>query len=511
MIQKLLIANRGEIALRVARSAREMGIATVGVVSEADRQSRHGQEVDEAYFLGASAPSESYLNQQKILEIAKQSGADAIHPGYGFLSENAGFAQRVLDSGLKWVGPTPEVIELMGDKIAARKTAKKLDVPVIPGVEEAVEDPAQLRRIAEQLGYPVLLKASGGGGGKGIRLVHEQARLASELAMAQSEARKAFGHPAIFIEKAMLNVRHIELQIFGTADGRFLHFGERECSLQRRHQKVVEEAPSPISSPSLRRKLVDAGRKLVAGISYQNAGTLEFLVDDRENVYFLEMNTRLQVEHGVTEAISGVDLVREQLLAASGIASELQQRQIQFNGHAIELRVYAEDPFRGFLPQAGEIRDLALPEGPFIRVDTALFAGESVSLHYDPMLAKLIAWGADRQQCIDRLARAAEDFVITGPRTSLPLISKLAKNEQFRSGQFHTKWLDEFCSQLEAPNPALIRKTALAAALFVDSQKTGSAPSMSSTPAISSRPRSESGYGGAASAWALSGRGRRRF
>lgn len=465
MMKKLLIANRGEIVLRVARSCRELGIATVGVYSEADAHGAHVREVDEAYLLGPAAPSESYLNQDKIIAVAKQSGADAIHPGYGFLSENSSFARRVQEEGLIWVGPPADAIDLMGDKILSRKTAKDLGVPMIPGTEGALDDIGQLEEIAKELGYPVLLKASGGGGGKGIRLVHSPDRLLPELRLARSEASKAFGNPAVFMEKAIINGRHIELQIMATPSGRVLHFGERECSLQRRHQKLVEEAPSTISNPRLRERLVKAGLDLCSGIGYRNAGTIEFLVDADENVYFLEMNTRLQVEHAVSEMISGVDLVRMQLQVASGIEPDITQEDIQFHGHAIEYRVYAEDPFSGFTPSTGKIDHLSVPSGPFVRLDSALFEGDSVSLHYDPMLAKLVVWGADRQEAIQRLRRAAEDFLVLGPKTSLPLIPYLAENEDFKTGRFHTKWLVPFVESLEKPGLDQKESAAIAAAL----------------------------------------------
>jgi acetyl-CoA carboxylase, biotin carboxylase subunit len=491
MIEKLLIANRGEIVLRVARSCRELGIATVGVFSEADAGAAHVREVDEAYLLGAAAPSASYLNQDKILEVARISGADAIHPGYGFLSENSGFARRVEQAGLAWVGPPAHAIDLMGDKILARKTAKKLGIPMIPGTEEALDDPDQLASIAEELGYPVLLKASGGGGGKGIRLVHEASRLAPELALARNEAVKSFGNPEVFMEKAIVNGRHIELQILATPSGRVLHFGERECSLQRRHQKLVEEAPSPISNPALHQRLVEAGLALTSGIGYRNAGTIEFLVDAEENVYFLEMNTRLQVEHAVSEMISGVDLVRLQLLVASGIEPELKQEDIVFRGHAIEYRVYAEDPFKNFTPSTGKIEHLSLPSGPFVRLDSALFEGDSVSLHYDSMLAKLVVWGADRTEAIQRLKRAAEDFLVLGPKTSLPLIPLLAENEEFKTGQFHTKWLEPFVANLQKPGPDKHLAAAIVAVLAChgQSQSTPSQQDNSTNPwTMSGRP-----------------------
>ncbi|MDF1662338.1 MAG: biotin carboxylase N-terminal domain-containing protein [Planctomycetota bacterium] len=492
MLKKLLIANRGEIVLRVARSCRELGIATVGVYSEADANAAHVREVDEAYLLGAAAPSESYLNQDKILEVAKKSGADAIHPGYGFLSENSGFARRVQEAGLIWVGPPADAIDLMGDKILSRKTAKKLGVPMIPGTEDALDDPDELAAIAEKLGYPVLLKASGGGGGKGIRLVHSADRLIPELNLARSEATKAFGNPAVFMEKAIINGRHIELQIMATPSGRVLHFGERECSLQRRHQKLLEEAPSSISNPGLRERLVKAGLALSSGIGYRNAGTIEFLVDSDENVYFLEMNTRLQVEHAVSEMISGVDLVRMQLQVASGIEPEITQDDIQFRGHALEYRVYAEDPFAGFTPSTGTIEHLSLPSGPFVRLDSALFEGDSVSLHYDPMLAKLVVWGADRQEAIQRLKRAAEDFLVLGPKTSLPLVPFLAESEDFKTGRFHTKWLVPFVDSLENPGLDKRENAAIAAALTAHQS---SRKSQSPSPASSgTRP------------WTLSGR-----
>ena len=490
MIKTLLIANRGEIVLRVARTCREMGIRTIGVYSDADERAAHVRAVDEAWHIGGASPSESYLRQDRILEVAKASGADAIHPGYGFLSENAGFARAVEAAGLAWVGPPADVIELMGDKLAARQTAKKLDVPLIPGTTEPLEDPSALTALAEELGFPVLLKASGGGGGKGIRLVHSPERLAKELSMAQNEARKAFGNPAVYMEKAIINGRHIEVQVLASA-GRTIHLGERECSLQRRHQKLVEEAPSPIITPELRDKLTSAAVALTSGIGYRNAGTIEFLVDDDHNVYFLEMNTRLQVEHAITEMVTGVDLVRQQLLIASGLEMEYEQSDIEIRGHSFEFRVYAEDPWNGFKPALGRVSHLVMPSGPFVRCDSSLFEGDEVSLHYDPMLAKLVVWHKDRETALARLVRAAEDFLITGPRTSLPLIPLLAANEDFQTGRFHTKWLEAFMETISGPSEDDELLAAVAAALAEHAK----APAPV-----------ESGGGGKVEAWKMSGR-----
>jgi acetyl-CoA carboxylase biotin carboxylase subunit len=493
MIKKLLIANRGEIVLRVARTCREMGIHTVGVYSEADAKNAHVREVDEAYCIGPPAPSQSYLDKDKIIAVAKAAGADAIHPGYGFLSENADFAQRVTDAGLIWVGPPPEAIRVMGDKIVSRRKAKELGVPVIPGTEEPLDDVDRLTKLAHEIGFPVLLKASGGGGGKGIRMVHDPKRLKRELDMARSEATKAFGNSLVFMEKAIINGRHIELQIMGTPSGNVLHFGERDCSLQRRHQKVVEEAPSPISSPALRERLVKVGVTLAKGIGYKNAGTVEMLVDADQNVYFLEMNTRLQVEHAVTEMVTGVDLVRQQLRVASGLEPELTQDDIHINGHAFEFRVYAEDPYQGFSASTGDISALRLPQGPFVRVDTALYHGDSVSLHYDPMLAKLVVWARTREAALARLVRAAEDFVINGPKTSLPLIAELARDADFAAGRFHTKWLDAFAAKLQGSTAEEREIAAVAAAMFMKSKREAASPTATS----SSSP---------IDAWKLSGR-----
>lgn len=491
MIQKLLIANRGEIVLRIARSCREMGIATVGVYSEADAHSAHVRGVDEAYCIGAAAPSASYLCMDKLLDVARRSGADAIHPGYGFLSENAGFARAVQEAGLIWVGPPADVIDLMGDKIRSRKTAMDLNVPVIPGTEGEVSDLDEMIARARSIGFPVLLKASGGGGGKGIRLVHDQSRLEKELRLAQNEARKAFGNAAVFMEKAILNGRHIEVQLLALNSNKALHLGERECSLQRRHQKLVEECPSPVITADLRKRLTDAAIALSEGIGYRNAGTVEFLVDQDNEIYFLEMNTRLQVEHAVTEMVTGLDIVRYQLMIASGQDPELTQDDVEFRGHAVEYRVYAEDPEANFAPSFGRIEHLDSPQGPFVRLDSHIWEGDEVSLHYDPMLAKLVVWAEDRPRALARLKRAAEDYVILGPKTSLSLIPKLCANAEFQSGQFHTKWLEAFLKDSSKdPRPPLA--AVIAAALHAHTQSAAPGPS----------PQASSGM----SPWVLRGR-----
>jgi len=490
VIKKLLIANRGEIVIRIVRSCRELGIATVGVYSEADAGAAHVRAVDQAFLIGAAAPSSSYLNAERVIAVAKESGADAVHPGYGFFSENAAFAQMVIDAGLIWVGPTPELIALMGDKIAARKAARENGFPVIPGTHEPSSDPEELIAVAEKLGFPVLLKAAAGGGGKGIRMVREAGELASELERAQSEARKFFANDAIYLEKAVVDARHIEVQVLGHKDGA-IHLFERECSLQRRHQKLLEESPATAISPLVRERLTSAAVRLTAGIGYQGAGTIECLYSADGSFYFLEMNTRLQVEHPVTEMVLGVDLVAEQLRVASGLPPSIAQEDLRQRGHAIEMRVYAEDPARNFAPSTGQLDCVRWPSGPFVRVDSGVESGDEVSLYYDPMLAKLIVWGEDRERALARLQRAEKECLIAGLQTSLSLVPALCADDEFCRGEFHTNWLDGFVARLPGPSDEEITDAAIAAVLAAHGSQTA---------------RTTASPGGPVEAWKMSGR-----
>ena len=442
MFKKILIANRGEIAVRIIRACREMGITSVAVFSEADRKSLHVQLADEAYLIGPAPSLESYLNQERILAVAKSCGAEAVHPGYGFLAENADFAARVREAGLTFIGPSPEAIRLMGDKTAARKLASRLGVPTIPGTLEPVAAPEEAEALAKDIGYPVLLKAAAGGGGKGMRLVRDEAEMASAFRAAQSEAHSAFGDGRVYLEKYIEEPRHIEFQILGDEHGQIIHLNERECSIQRRHQKLVEESPSVIMTPELRAEMGQAAVRLASEAGYSNAGTVEFLVDSSRNYYFLEMNTRLQVEHPVTEWITGLDLVKEQIRIAAGEPLRIQQDRVQARGHAIEVRVYAEDPASNFMPSTGKISFLQEPQGIGVRCDSGIFSGSEVLRYYDPLLAKLIVWAPTREEALDRLRRALHEYQIYGVETTLPFFVRLVDNPAFRAGKISTHFLE---------------------------------------------------------------------
>ena len=437
-IRKVLVANRGEIALRVMRTCREMGIRTVAVYSDADRDSVHVRAAYEAVRIGPAASKDSYLRGDIILDVAKRMGVDAIHPGFGFLSENAGFARQVREAGLIFIGPSAESMEAMGDKIAARRRMIAANVPVVPGTADPVEDESDLVRDAESIGYPVMIKASAGGGGKGIRIARDEDELRAGFRRASSEAVTAFGNGAVYLEKFLEEPRHIEVQVFGDEHGNVVHLGERECSIQRRHQKVVEERPSPLLDDALREALGQAAVKAAQAIDYVNAGTLEFMVDAHKNFYMLEMNTRLQVEHPVTEATCGLDLVRWQLLVAMGHPLPLGQDEIVHEGHAIECRLYAEDADHGFLPATGQVERLEMASGPGVRIDSGLQEGMTVGMHYDPMLAKIIVHGRDRDHAIARMDRALSEFTVTGVTTNLPFLRRVLRSEPFRSGRYDT-------------------------------------------------------------------------
>ena len=444
-IQKVLIANRGEIALRIHRACHEMGIKTVAVHSTADTDAMHVRLADQAICIGPPPASESYLNIPAIISAAEISGADAIHPGYGFLSENARFAEIVESHNIIWIGPKPEHIVTMGDKVEAKRTAAKLGLPLVPGSDGPIESIEQARKVAEEIGYPVLIKAASGGGGRGMKVVPDASQLETAIQQAGSEAKAAFGDDTVYMEKYLGDPRHIEFQIFGDGNGNAIHVGERDCSLQRRHQKVLEEAPSPVISATQRAEMGGLVAKAMADMGYRGAGTIEFLYEDGK-FYFIEMNTRLQVEHPVTEAITGLDLVREQIRIAEGRALSVKQEDLEFRGHAIECRINAEDP-ASFAPSPGLVTGYHAPGGMHVRVDSGLYAGYRVPPYYDSMIAKLIVYGRDREGAIRRLKRALEEFVITGVKTTIPLHQKLLDDPEFLKGDYTIKWLEQWLTK----------------------------------------------------------------
>lgn len=443
-IKKILVANRGEIALRIMRSAKEMGIATVAVYSEADRNALHVRFADEAVCLGPPPSSESYLLGDKIIEVCKNLNVDAIHPGYGFLSENAGFAKSVTEAGIIFIGPSPESIEVMGDKLAAKNAVLQYDIPLVPGINEAVEDPKKAMEIAKEIGFPVLIKASAGGGGKGMRVVEKEEELEEQMERAISEAISAFGNGAVFVEKYITSPRHIEVQVLGDQHGKTLHLFERECSIQRRHQKVIEEAPSAIFDDAKRQAIGETAIRVAKACDYYGAGTVEFIVDENLDFFFLEMNTRLQVEHCVTEEITGVDLVKEQIKVAQGEALSFDQSDLQIHGHALEVRVYAEDPSNNFLPDIGNLKTYRRPQGPGVRLDDGFEEGMDIPIYYDPMIGKLVTKGHDRQDAINRMTRAIDEFAITGIQTTLPFCKYAINHDAFTSGNFDTKFVEKY-------------------------------------------------------------------
>jgi acetyl-CoA carboxylase biotin carboxylase subunit len=444
-IKRILIANRGEIALRILRAAHEMGIETVAVHSTADADAMHVRLASAAVCIGPPAAKDSYLNVAAIISAAEITGADAIHPGYGFLSENARFAEIVEAHGITWIGPKPEHIRTMGDKVTAKKTAGDLGMPLVPGSAGAVSDVEEARVIAEEIGYPVIIKAASGGGGRGMKVCERPEDLETLMQQAGSEAKAAFGDATVYIEKYLGNPRHIEFQIFGDGKGEAIHLGERDCSLQRRHQKVLEEAPSPVITPEERARMGGIVAKAMADMQYRGAGTIEFLWEKGE-FYFIEMNTRLQVEHPVTEAITGLDLVREQIRIADGLPLSVRQEDVEFRGHAIECRINAEDPWT-FAPSPGKVENYHASGGLHVRVDSGLYAGYRIPPYYDSMIAKLIVYGRTREGCIMRLKRALEEMVIEGPKTSIPLHQALLQEPDFRSGDYTIKWLEEWLAK----------------------------------------------------------------
>ncbi len=435
------------------RACRELGIRSVAVYSEADRQSLHVRYADEAYCIGPGPSNQSYLLGDRIIEVCRQTGAEAVHPGYGFLSENAGFARALRDAGIALIGPDPEAMEIMGSKIGAKQAVEKFGVPLVPGINEAIRDAASAREVAKKIGFPVLVKASAGGGGKGMRIVEREEDFESELQRAQSEALSAFGDDAVFIEKYVSAPRHIEFQVMADRHGNICHLFERECSIQRRHQKLVEEAPSPVMTAELRQRMGDAAVNVARACNYTGAGTVEFLVSGSGDFYFLEMNTRLQVEHPVTEMITGVDLVKEQIRVAAGLPLSFSQESLQINGHAIELRVCAEDPANGFLPDIGRITEYSIPKGPGIRVDDAMESGLEIPVFYDNMIAKLIVWAGSRDEAMERMQRAISEYRLKGIATTLPFGRFVMAHRAFREGNFDTSFIERYFTpeQLHLP------------------------------------------------------------
>ncbi len=461
LFQKILIANRGEIAVRVIRALRELEIQSVVIFSDADRGALHVQMADEAVCVGPAPSSESYLVGRRILDAAHATGAEAIHPGYGFLSENAAFAKSCVDAGIKFIGPSWQAIEQMGSKTAARRLAIQAGAPVVPGTEHGIQDHSEARLTASDIGYPVLLKAAAGGGGKGMRRVDTEGELESAMRSAKSEAERAFGSGEVYLEKFIERPRHIEVQVLGDEHDHLIHLGERECSIQRRHQKVVEESPSPLvlARPELREKIGEAALRIARAAGYSNAGTLEFLADQEGNFYFLEMNTRLQVEHPVTEWVTGIDLVHWQIRIAAGERLRIQQKDVKWHGSSIECRVYAEDPDNNFFPSPGKIARYAEPSGPGVRVDGGVYAGWTVPIDYDPLLAKLSVWSDTRESAIQRMRRAVGEYRVIGVTTNLPLFERLMENDRFRHGDLDTAFLEEFMrgsQPAQADNEALL-------------------------------------------------------
>ena len=465
-MHKILVANRGEIALRVMRTAKAMGISTVAVYSEADRNAPHVRYADEAILLGPAPSSESYLVMDKVIAAAKSTGADGIHPGYGFLSENAEFANKVSAAGITFIGPGQVAIETMGSKLAAKDAVKAYDIPMVPGIDEAITDPEKAKVIAKEIGFPILIKASAGGGGKGMRVVDSVDVLEEQMQRAISEAESAFGDGSVFIEKYISSPRHIEIQVLADRHGNVVHLFERECSIQRRHQKVVEEAPSAVLTPELRHEMGEAAKRVALSCDYEGAGTVEFLLDENNNFYFLEMNTRLQVEHPVTELITGIDLVAEQIKVARGEKLSFTQEDLNIKGHAVELRIYAEDPLNDFLPSIGKLETYIRPTGDGVRLDDGYDEGMDIPIYYDPMIAKLVTYADTRTAAIQKMKQAIADYKIVGPQTTLPFGKFVMENEHFVSGKFDTHFVKNYYSA-EALLAGQQSEEALAAAIAI--------------------------------------------
>jgi acetyl-CoA carboxylase biotin carboxylase subunit len=502
MFKKILIANRGEIAVRILRACRELGIQSVAVFSEVDRKSLHVRLADEAYPIGPASSRESYLSIDKIIGAARRAGCDAVHPGYGFLAENAAVPRACADAGVTFIGPPAEAMEALGSKTAGRQIARRSGVPIVPGTNDPIENSSDAKALALDMGYPALLKAVAGGGGKGMRVVYSDAEFDAAFRDASSEAMNAFGDTRLYLEKYLERPRHVEIQIFADSHGRVVSLGERECSVQRRHQKVIEEAPSPIVTPDLRKKMGDAAVRLARAGGYVNAGTVEFLVDAHLNFYFLEVNTRLQVEHPVTEQVTGLDLVKLQIAIAAGHRLPFAWESITPRGHAMEVRLYAEDPDNNFFPSPGKILSCHVPSGPGIRLDDGVYEGWTVPNDYDPLLSKLIAWGNSREETIARLRRALEEYTLTGIKTNAGLFRRILAEPDFLRGEIHTKWLDELLrrprlastSELEEQS-GVADAAAIAAALWQTTQWGGN----SATCASATNP-------GRPSRWKLEGR-----
>jgi acetyl-CoA carboxylase, biotin carboxylase subunit len=488
MFKKILIANRGEIAVRILRACRELGIRSVAVFSEVDRKSLHVRLADEAYPIGAAPSRESYLRIDKLMDVARRAGCDAVHPGYGFLAENAALPRACTEAGLTFIGPPAEAMEALGSKTAGRQLARRAEVPIVPGTNDPIEKPLDAQVLAQSMGYPVLLKAVAGGGGKGMRLVYSDAEFDSAFREASSEAMNAFGDARVYLEKYLERPRHVEIQIFADAHGRVVSLGERECSVQRRHQKVIEEAPSPIVTPELRKKMGDAAVRLARAGGYVNAGTVEFLLDAHLNFYFLEVNTRLQVEHPVTEQVTGLDLVKLQIAIAAGHRLPFAWETITPRGHAMEVRLYAEDPDNNFFPSPGKILSRHVPSGPGIRLDDGVYEGWTVPNDYDPLLSKLIAWGNSREETIARLRRALEEYSATGIKTNAGLFRRILTEPEFLRGEIHTKWLDELLRRPHSAGPLADEKESAAfdaaaiAAAFWQANQLDSHSGLSSSP-----------------------------
>jgi acetyl-CoA carboxylase biotin carboxylase subunit len=484
MFKKVLIANRGEIAVRVIRACRELGVETVAVYSEADRAALHVRMADEAYCVGPPPSRESYLVAEKLIAVAQRTGAEAIHPGYGFLSERAHFAQACADAGLVFIGPSPQAIDAMGDKVEARKRMIAAGVPVVPGSQGTIESEEEIVSAAVKIGFPVMLKAAAGGGGKGMRLVESEQEIRAGARAARSEAKSAFGDDRIYVERFVDSPRHVEVQVLGDKHGSVVHVYERECSIQRRHQKVIEESPSPALDPKTREAMGRVAVQAAQAVDYVGAGTIEFLVDSKRNFYFLEMNTRIQVEHPITEMVTGVDLVRTQIEVAAGKRLPFRQEDIHQRGSAIECRVYAEDPENNFLPAPGKITRLREPGGLGIRNDTGVYEGFEVSIHYDPMISKLVAWGATREEAISRMERALSEYVIHGPTTNIEFHRWILRHPRFRKGDFDTRFIQQEFHGLPARGGGLERVAIAAAAIAAldgDASRPTSAAARSTT------------------------------
>jgi acetyl-CoA carboxylase, biotin carboxylase subunit len=469
MIRKILVANRGEIAVRIMRSCRELGLGTVGVFSEADRKAMHVRYADEAYYIGPAPSRESYLNIESILEVAKRSGVDAIHPGYGFLSENASFSERCKAEGIIFIGPSAHSISTMGDKITARQTMIKAGVPVVPGTSEKITEEKNAVEIVKEIGLPVMIKASAGGGGKGMRLVKNMKELIPSFQTAKSEALNAFGDDSVYIEKYIESPHHIEFQILADQHGKVIHLFERECSIQRRHQKVIEETPSPLMTDNLREEMGKCAVAAAKAVNYEGAGTIEFIVNDKLEFYFLEMNTRLQVEHPVTERVVGVDLVKEQINIANGLHLDLEQEELKQHGHAIQCRIYAEDTDRNFMPQPGRVTHITVPLGLGVRYDGYVYEGYEIPVYYDPLISKLISWGKTRQEAISRMRRALYEFKITGIKTNIKFLERIMEVPGFIEGNYNTHFIEDNAGKLFEPNTCGIECEDMAMiACFID-------------------------------------------